>query len=122
MRIILALLVMSVLLFGCTQPSGNTSNTQNISNTTTGTASAASTTVIIQGFAFSPAEITVKQGDTVKWINKDSAPHTVKFDSFVSSSLSNGDTFEHKFTEAPGEYSYICGIHTSMKGKITVTD
>jgi len=122
MRNMLAILVIAVLLFGCTQPGGNTSNTGNTANTTIGNTSAASTTVIIQGFAFSPAEITVKQGDTVKWINKDSAPHAVKFDSFVSSSLSNGDTFEHKFTEAPGEYSYICGIHTSMKGKITVTD
>jgi len=118
----LVLLVMAVLLFGCTQTGGNTSNSGNATNATDGNASATTTTVIIKGFAFSPTEVTVKQGDTVKWVNQDSVSHLVKFDLFESSTLTNGATFEHKFTEPPGEYSYICGIHTSMKGKVTVTD
>jgi plastocyanin len=33
-------------------------------------------TVLIQGFRFKPAHITIKRGTKVRWINKDSAPHT----------------------------------------------
>jgi len=34
-------------------------------------------TVTIDGFAFHPPVLTVKQGDTVEWRNSDPVPHTV---------------------------------------------
>jgi len=119
MKKLAILLIIAILLFGCTQQSAvnTTGVTQN------GGTGATSPTVLvaIHGFAFNPAEITVKQGQTVRWTNEDSVPHTVKFDSFQSPTLSNGDTYEHTFTEAPGEYDYSCAIHPYMMGKVIVT-
>lgn len=77
--------------------------------------------VSIKSFKFTPADITVNVGDTVVWTNEDSAPHTVESSegTLRSDQLSNGDTYSYKFTKA-GKYSYICGIHPSMKGSVTV--
>jgi plastocyanin len=75
--------------------------------------------VTIQGFAFNPATVEVSPGDTVRWTNMDSATHIVKGKTFESGSLARGETYEFAFTE-PGVYDYICSIHPSMKGTVTV--
>jgi len=77
--------------------------------------------VSIQGFKFTPSDITVKAGDTVVWKNEDSAPHTVESADgiFRSDELSKGDTFSFTFT-SPGNHDYKCGIHPSMHGSVTV--
>jgi plastocyanin len=75
--------------------------------------------VTIKNFAFEPAELSITAGDTVAWANEDSAPHTIKSDLFQSGALATGDTYQFKFDTA-GEYSYNCGIHPSMQGKIIV--
>jgi plastocyanin len=81
---------------------------------------AAATAVTIANFAFSPAEVTVKVGDTVTWTNNDSVPHTVTGADFDSSQLAPGATFSHTFTKA-GSFDYKCMIHPSMApGKVTV--
>ena len=76
----------------------------------------------IAGFAFSPADLTVKVGTTVTWTNEDGAPHIVATDdgSFKSETLNKGDTFSFTFSQA-GTFPYHCGIHASMKGTVTVT-
>lgn len=77
--------------------------------------------VSIKGFKFIPADITVKEGDTVTWTNDDSTSHTVESSdgSIKSPEMFQGDTFSFKFTKK-GNYPYICGIHPSMKGSVTV--
>ena len=77
--------------------------------------------VNIKDFKFVPADITVKVGDTVKWTNEDSAAHTVESSDKVlkSDELSQGDTFSYTFTNA-GKHDYVCGIHKSMHGSVTV--
>jgi amicyanin len=85
-------------------------------------ASPATVSVEIANFAFFPAEIKIKQGTTVIWTNKDSAPHTITSDSgseISSPSLSNGGTYSHTFSQA-GTFDYHCSIHLSMKGKVIV--
>lgn len=77
--------------------------------------------VSIQGFAFNPESVGISPGDTVRWTNMDSAPHIVKGSTFESGSLAKGDTYEFVFTE-PGVYNYICSIHPSMKGTVTVVE
>jgi plastocyanin len=77
--------------------------------------------ISIQGFAFNPESVGISPGDTVRWTNKDSATHIVKGSTFESGSLAKGDTYEFVFTE-PGVYNYICSIHPSMKGTITVVE
>jgi amicyanin len=80
--------------------------------------------IAIQNFAFEPATMTIKTGDTVTWTNKDGAPHTIVADSgspvqFSSSQLSTGNSYSFTFTQA-GSYTYHCSIHPSMKGTIVV--
>ena len=78
--------------------------------------------VTIANFAFSPNDLQVKVGDTVTWKNTDPFAHSVQADdgSFKSDDLDSGATFSTTFTKA-GTYSYICGIHNSMKGTIVVS-
>jgi plastocyanin len=87
-----------------------------------GAAAAGAGAVSIKDFAFNPADVTVAKGTTVTWKNDDSATHRIKSGdgSFDSKDLKNGDSFDHTFDTA-GTFDYICGIHPSMKGKITVT-
>ena len=115
MKRILAILVLGILLFGCTQSGAQTGG----DNGSTG--GTAKVTIHIKGFAFNPPVVTVKQGETVMWVNDDSAPHTVAFSGFTSATLQNGGTFSHTFNEAPGDYAYVCSIHPTMKGTVTVT-
>jgi plastocyanin len=79
--------------------------------------------VEIKDNAFSPASLTVSAGSTVTWKNEDPYAHTVTMqgaNGFDSGSLDTGKTFTETFT-TPGTYNYVCSIHPSMTGTITVT-
>jgi plastocyanin len=80
-------------------------------------------TVNIKDFAFHPSHITVAPGTTVKWVNKDKAPHTATATqprgAFDSGTLKRGQSHSHKFMH-PGTYKYYCKIHPNMKGTVTV--
>jgi plastocyanin len=93
--------------------------------TTTAKATAAATKeVMIENYKFSPAALTVSVGDTVKWTNMDTAPHTVTVTSgpvkFNSGNLAKGQSFSYTFTKA-GTYAYYCAVHPDMTAKVTVT-
>jgi plastocyanin len=77
--------------------------------------------VVMKNFAFNPASVTIKAGESVTWTNNDSASHTVEADNgeFKSGDLAQGGTFSFKF-DTPGTYPYHCSIHPSMKGTIVV--
>lgn len=122
--LMLILAVFMVLVVSCTasQPATTAPTTEKEDKAlekTTGSGKVVS--VSIKGFKFVPADITVKAGDTVVWTNEDSAPHTVESSDGIleSDELSKGDTYEYTFTAA-GRHDYICGIHPSMKGSVTV--
>jgi plastocyanin len=78
--------------------------------------------VAIADFAFSPERVAAAAGTTVTWTNGDGFAHSVVAtdDSFRSEDLNPDDTFPHTFSE-PGTYRYMCGIHNSMTGSVTVT-
>ncbi|WP_405727782.1 cupredoxin family copper-binding protein [Streptomyces sp. NBC_01537] len=88
-------------------------------------ADAADYTIAIKDYAFAQKSLTVKVGDTVKWTNEDTAPHTVTTTSgpasFDSGNLSKGQSFSYTFTKA-GTYDYYCAVHPDMTAKITVVD
>jgi plastocyanin len=86
------------------------------------TVSSGAITVVISNYAFNPANITVKAGTVVTWVNKDSVPHTVTGDvgGPASAALTLNATYSFKYS-APGIYAYHCSIHPGMKGIITVT-
>jgi plastocyanin len=86
----------------------------------TGTAAAPRAT--ISGFAFKPASLTVRVGTTVRWTNRDAAPHTVSATSgaFGSKQLGLGGTYARRF-DRPGTFAYLCALHPQMKGRVVVT-
>jgi plastocyanin len=77
--------------------------------------------VVMESFAFTPAELTVPVGATVVWTNRHAANHDVVATDglFRSPLFGTGETYSFTFTE-PGEYPYFCSIHPSMQGKIIV--
>lgn len=81
--------------------------------------------VKISDFAFTPANITVKKGDTVTWSNEDNVAHKIvesdDRDGPSSDELQKGDTYTFTFNDV-GTFKYKCSIHPSMTGTVTVTE
>ena len=77
--------------------------------------------VVIDNFTFGPHDLTVAVGTTVKWVNHDDIPHTVMAsdESFRSKALDTDDSYSFTFSSA-GTFSYFCGLHPQMTGKIIV--
>ena len=89
---------------------------------TSAPAPVAGTAVDITNFAFTPATLTVKAGDTVTWANHDEEPHTIAADdgSFHSPGMGTNATYSFIFSK-PGSYGYTCSIHPFMHGTVVVT-
>jgi amicyanin len=77
--------------------------------------------VTIDNFTFTPPELTIAVGTTVKWVNHDDIPHNVinKDKVFRSKALDTDDAYSFTFTTA-GTFDYFCGLHPHMQGKIIV--
>ncbi|SCY68736.1 Plastocyanin [Paenibacillus polysaccharolyticus] len=75
----------------------------------------------ISDFAFQTAELKIKVGDRVEFVNKDQVEHSVvaEDDSFDTGLLGEGEKSVVTFKKA-GEINYHCGPHPSMKGVIKV--
>lgn len=78
----------------------------------------------IKNFAFVPSNVEIDAGDTVTWVNCDSAQHTATSDSGVnpqwgSPLLPLGQTYSRQFTAA-GTIAYHCAPHPSMKATLVV--
>lgn len=69
---------------------------------------------------FSPANLTIQVGDTVRWTNAADGgpPHDVTGNGFASVTAESF-VFTHTFTQA-GTFNYVCTVHSSMTGSITV--
>jgi amicyanin len=81
----------------------------------------ATNVVTIDNFTFTPPELTVAVGTTVKWVNHDDIPHTVvnKDKAFRSKALDTNDSFSYTFASA-GTFDYFCALHPHMVGKVIV--
>lgn len=82
----------------------------------------ATSSITIDNFTFTPPELTVAVGTTVKWVNHDDIPHSVvnKDKAFRSkAALDTDDSFSFTFTNA-GTFEYFCGLHPHMVGKVIV--
>jgi plastocyanin len=83
-------------------------------------------------FTFSPASLTIGQGDSVTWTNISGSVHTSTSGSppssnglWASPTETSGETFTVTFTNfAPNSYPYFCTFHYSfgMVGSIMVTN
>ncbi len=85
---------------------------------------AGSTIVVIRNFTFEPAEVRIKAGTSVTWVNCDQPgqpAHTSTADQsqWDSGSLTDGKAFTHPFSTA-GRFGYHCEPHPFMTGTIVV--
>ena len=130
MRLLPAVLLVSLALAGCASDGGGSgSATQTSSGSGMGMgnmtqpmdAAPMTMTVMMQNNAFSPDKLTIHVGDTVRWHTMDVQRHNVVSSSagneFRSSDMSSAnvpnvlpDTFEHKFTQV-GHVDYQCDYH-----------
>lgn len=114
--ILFILAIAALFVAGCYQ----TQTAPAIDEEKPATSSNEANTVLIENYEFNPKTTTIKVGETVTWLNKDSALHSIVSENYFSSAaFGQGETFTYKFGQA-GTYDYICGIHTSMKGKVVV--
>lgn len=77
-------------------------------------------TVEIKAMKFQPAELVVKSGDTVVWVNRDIVPHDVTEEpgkAWASSVMPAGASWSLVVTKSA---DYYCSIHLVMKGKLLV--
>lgn len=101
-----------------------TTSTTPTTPTDPGTGTGSGNAVSIKNFAFSPATITIKKGESVTWTNGDSAPHTATEDAgaFDSGSLATGAKYSKSF-DAAGTFTYHCTFHSNMvNAKVIVTE
>jgi hypothetical protein len=71
---------------------------------------------------FSPSNLTVKVGDVVTWINRDSVTHTVtdlSAQKAFDQMLGPGQRFSYRF-ERKGVYVYYCVVHPWKGGEVRV--
>ena len=74
-------------------------------------------------FKFSPKEITIKAGDSIRWTNKEKRQyHSVWFEQSGDPEpdyFFPGEFFERTFEKA-GDFPYRCGPHPKMIGNVHV--
>jgi plastocyanin len=87
-----------------------------------GHASAATTkTVGVYGSTFTPKSVTITEGDTIRWVNRDNDTHQIyaKGGQFVSPILKPKQVFRFTF-RAAGTYHYVDELHPRLAGTIVV--
>lgn len=79
--------------------------------------------VTIRDYRFSPQEIRIKAGESVKWINAEKrTSHSVLFpaeNGLESERLFPDESWQRAF-KLPGVYKYRCGPHEEMTGTVIV--
>ncbi len=76
--------------------------------------------VTLKEIRFHPGTLTIRRGDSVKWVWRDEVDHNVTFHGFHSATQLSG-TYTVRFTHQ-GTFSYRCTIHVAqgMTGRIIV--
>jgi len=112
-RFVTALLLtgLAVSAVSCNSGSNNASEVSNGPKTDT---------VIISGMKFNPELLSVPQGDTVFWINKDIVTHNVTEDTaktWTSGEIVVGASWK---MVPENDFNYLCSIHPTMKGSVHI--
>lgn len=77
--------------------------------------------VLIRDFGFQPAQVRVRQGASVRWVNCDPEAHTSTADAgaWDSGTISPGAAYTQVFERA-GSFDYHCEPHPFMTGRVMV--
>lgn len=81
--------------------------------------------VIIKDFKFTPQELTIKRGETVRWENQEKRQyHSVWFEAQGDPEpdyFFPEESYERSFEEV-GSFPYRCGPHPKMTGVVHVAE
>jgi plastocyanin len=107
------LVVACLLLVGCTGPNASAAPSAEAVRTTQ--------VDLPPSYKFEPARIQVDAGSSVTWTNHDNFTHSVQVaGQFDVHMLRPGESTSITFA-TPGEYSYVCTLHTqNMRGSVIV--
>jgi plastocyanin len=104
-----------VVLLACSDDENGTSPTNGNDN-----GDPPANTVGMTPSSFTPAQLTIKVGETVTWNNTNSMLHTVTSDDgLFDANVQPGASFAYTFDTA-GTYAYVCTLHPGMAGTIVV--
>ncbi len=75
---------------------------------------------LVQDYTFTP--LTVSHGQVVRVLDRDDEPHTLTAEdgSFDTGSFDKTDPGTFTAPTKPGTYAFVCEIHPSMRGTLTV--
>ena len=81
--------------------------------------------VQIADYKYKPAEVSVKVGDSVRWINREKrTSHSILFPAeggLESDRIFPDESWQRRF-DKPGRYVYRCGPHPEMEGVVLVAE
>ncbi|MFD5765306.1 cupredoxin domain-containing protein [Streptomyces sp. NPDC127049] len=121
MVLMIAVLCMLIVLVGCSSSGGPAPTSP--SPSAPSSASVSEGRIVIKDFRFEPVGLAVAPGARVSVVNEDSASHTVTAkaaDAFDTGTVKGGETATFTAPSAVGTYRYVCSIHPSMTGTLTV--
>ena len=79
----------------------------------------------IEKYTFTPAEVSIRVGDTVKWVNREKrTSHSIVFPAeggLESERMFPDESWQRRFDRV-GRYDYSCGPHPEMKGVVVVAE
>ena len=116
LKVVVIFFSVIVMLVGCSSPSGEKTGEANpvIER------APQIHTVEISQMVFSPAEIIVKKGDKVTFINHDLVAHDITEESSKAWTSSPLQPQQSWTLEVNASANYYCSLHQVMKGKIIV--
>jgi Copper binding proteins, plastocyanin/azurin family len=120
-RGLVGLVVSLVVVTSCFSERDATGTVEGVCNIDLGEGLPGSTLVVVRQFSFTPAEVRVRAGERVTWINCDQDAHTSTASNgeWASPLLATGDGFTQTFAAA-GEFPYFCEPHPFMTGRVIV--
>jgi len=81
--------------------------------------------VRIEGYKYLPAEVRIKPGDSVRWVNHEKrTSHSIVFPAeggLESERMFPDESWQRQFAR-PGLYAYHCGPHPEMEGVVLVAE
>jgi plastocyanin len=123
--LVMTMLLLLVISVSCTASDQSVSGAEN-SRDDTVVQNGDEILVEMINIKFNPDIVTIKQGTTVTWVNRDSVIHTATSGTrnnesglFDSGNMSGGATFSYTFNEK-GSFDYFCVPHPGMDGTIVV--
>jgi plastocyanin len=79
------------------------------------------TVVYLDNSTFHPESVTISEGDTVKWINNDTAASVIRGSSFQSPALRRGDSYSFTFNTR-GTYTYYLVSHPWKRDGVVIVE